>query len=125
VPIREPAEYSRVFFETFNSGDLEAIMGLYEPGAALVPQAGAPPLTGSAALREALAGFLAVKGRMEGEARKVVQVGDVALVLTDWRLSGSGPDGTPLHMAATATDVLRRQPDGTWRIAIDNPFGTA
>jgi len=38
--------------------------------------------------------------------------------------SGTGPDGNPVNLASTATDVLRQQPDGTWRVIIDNPWGT-
>jgi ketosteroid isomerase-like protein len=33
-------------------------------------------------------------------------------------------DGAPMQMEARSADVLRRQPDGTWRFVIDNPWGT-
>ena len=48
---------------------------------------------------------------------------DLALVSSKWRLSGTGPDGKPVTMNATSTDVMRRQADGSWKVAIDNPYG--
>jgi hypothetical protein len=29
-----------------------------------------------------------------------------------------------VNLASIATDVLRQQSDGTWRVIIDNPWGT-
>jgi ketosteroid isomerase-like protein len=49
----------------------------------------------------------------------------VALALTRWTLDGVGPDGKAIRMAGEATDVLRRQADGSWRVALDNPWGVA
>ena len=37
---------------------------------------------------------------------------------------GTGPNGMTVEMAGKSSDVLRRQPDGTWLIAVDNPWGT-
>jgi ketosteroid isomerase-like protein len=34
------------------------------------------------------------------------------------------PDGKPFNIGGKATDVLRQQSDGTWRIVIDNPWGS-
>jgi ketosteroid isomerase-like protein len=41
-----------------------------------------------------------------------------------WSFNGTGPDGEPVQLAANNADVLRRQPDGSWRFVIDNPWGT-
>jgi ketosteroid isomerase-like protein len=40
-------------------------------------------------------------------------------------MRGTAPDGTPLELNGTATDVTRRGADGVWRYVIDNPSGTA
>ena len=40
-----------------------------------------------------------------------------------WVLEGTGPDGKPMRMEGQSAEVARRQPDGTWRFAIDNPHG--
>ena len=126
MPIRDPAEYGPVYAESFNSGDVDVLLALYEPGVAMLPQPGSgQAVMGIDAVRQVLSGFLATQGRMEGDVTKVVQAGELALVCTDWRLTGTSPDGTPVDLSGQATDVLRQQADSTWRIVIDNPFGAA
>ena len=112
------------FSELLAQGDLEAMMELYEPDAAFAPQPG-ETVTGRDQIRAALEGFLAVKPRMDGTIEKVLEAGDTALVTNRWRLAGTAPDGTPVRMAATSADVLRRRPDGSWGIVIDDPWGAA
>jgi uncharacterized protein (TIGR02246 family) len=112
------------FSELLAEGDLEAMMELYEPDAAFAPQPG-ETVTGHQEIRAALEGFLAVKPRMEGTIEKVLEAGDTALVTNRWELSGTAPDGSPVRMAATSADVLRRRPDGSWGIVIDDPWGAA
>jgi hypothetical protein len=53
----------------------------------------------------------------------VLEVDDVALVVGVWSFDGTGPDGEPVRLEARNADVLRRQPDGTWRFVIDKPWG--
>jgi ketosteroid isomerase-like protein len=49
---------------------------------------------------------------------------DLALVTSEWSFNGTGPEGKSVNIASIARDVLRQQPDGTWRVIIDNPWGT-
>jgi uncharacterized protein (TIGR02246 family) len=112
------------FSELLADGDLDAMMELYEPDAAFAPQPG-QTVTGHTEIRAALDGFLAVKPRMEGTIEKVLRAGDTALVTNSWRLTGTAPDGSPVRMEATSADVLRRRPDGSWGIVIDDPWGAA
>jgi ketosteroid isomerase-like protein len=109
--------------EAINGGNLEAALALYEPKASLVAEPG-KVARGTAALREALAGFIALKPTLTSEQHQMVEAGDVVLYLSRWSLRGTGPDGNEVKMAGRSSDVLRRQPDGTWLIAIDNPWGT-
>jgi uncharacterized protein (TIGR02246 family) len=110
------------FAELLAVGDLEGMLELYEPDAAFAPQPG-ESVTGRTEIRAALESFLAVNPRIEGTIEKVLQAGNTALVANRWHLSGTAPDGTPVEMAATSADVLRRRPDGSWGIVIDDPWG--
>ena len=57
---------------------------------------GAEPVKGTQAIRSALEGFLALKGKSELQTKHVVQHGDIALLRGAWRLKGTGPDGKPV-----------------------------
>jgi len=104
-----------------NAGDLEALLALYDPKAVFVFKPGR--VTASPAeLRATLQRQIAVGGRLSVNPQSFTRSDDVVLVLGTFTLSGRRPDGTPLERTARFADVLRRQPDGSWRIAVDNPF---
>jgi ketosteroid isomerase-like protein len=105
-----------------NSGNLEAAVALYEPSAVLLSPEG-EPARGTAELRAALSGFLAMKPKLESQAERIFESGDLALYLGRWSLNGTDPSGKPITLVGESTDVLRRQADGSWLIAIDNPWG--
>ncbi len=114
---RSPEDVDRLFGEYVNTGNLDALVGLYEPGAALAFVPGAAPLVGTAAIREGLAGFLAAKPRIEMHVVKVIHAGDdLAILYNDWRQTAPEP------LAGKALEVVRRQADGTWRFVVDDPF---
>ena len=111
-----------VFEAAFNSGDIEQVMALYEADAVLVPQPGQAAVSGTDAIRQSLAGFLALKLPIHLERKRVLSHGDVSLVSSSWKLAGTGPDGSPIDLSGNTTEVIHRQPDGTWRYVIDDPF---
>ena len=92
MPAHTPEEVQRLWAEAFSAHDLEALMALYEPEATLIPQPG-QVVTGTGAIREALSGFLALKPKFESEFKKAFQVGEIALLFSDWTLSATDPDG--------------------------------
>ena len=120
---RSPLEAVAQLVNAMNNGDLEMALSMYEPGASLVVKPGVVA-TGTVALREALAGFVALKPTLTTEAQEVMEAGDVALYCSRWSLRGTDPAGNPVHMGGRSSDVLRRQSNGNWLIALDNPWGT-
>jgi ketosteroid isomerase-like protein len=81
-------------------------------------------VVGAAAIREALAGFLAARPTITTSGRLVAQTGDLAMLANRWTLALTGPDGKPTTMSGNAVELARRQPDGQWLFAMDMPFGT-
>jgi uncharacterized protein (TIGR02246 family) len=118
---RKPEDCDYLLVEAINKGDLETAVALYEPGASFVQESG-QVVTGRAAIREVMQGFVALKPKFTIEV-KAVQSGDLALLRGKWSVTGKNPDGTPLAMSGNSTEVVRRQPDGTWLFVIDNPRG--
>src|SRR5690242_19666022 len=112
MPARSPEEVDKLFIENMNAGDVEAVVALYEPDATLAPQPG-QTATGTAAIREAIRGFVAMKPRFSATAKPTVRAGDLALVGLAWKLQATGPDGKPVEMNGHSAEIVRRQPDGT------------
>ncbi len=51
-------------------------------------------------------------------------MGDLTLLRGQWEITGMDPSGQPLAPTRhSSTEVVRRQPNGTWRYVIDHPFG--
>ncbi|HEY3555211.1 MAG TPA: nuclear transport factor 2 family protein, partial [Casimicrobiaceae bacterium] len=101
------------FVAALNAGDLDELVRLYEPDAALMPPPG-KVVHGTAAIRGALAGFVAAKPKMSATARTLAHSGHVALVSTEWQLEVDGPDGKRANMSGRSVEVVRRQADGSF-----------
>jgi ketosteroid isomerase-like protein len=118
-----PEEVLNSVTDGINSGDLDSLMALYESAACFAFQPG--KLTKSPeGIRESLRSFIDMNGKLDLSVKRVLKANDLALVITEWSFSGTSPDGKPVDMTAKSADVLRQQPDGTWRFVIDNPWGT-
>src|SRR4051812_26698591 len=110
-----PHDLHPLWQEAFAQGDFDALLELYESDAVLLPRPGESPVSGKPAIREAMGGLHALGADVTFTRLEVVGGDDVAIVYATWVMrGGADPDGNPIDMAATATDVVRRQPDGTW-----------
>ena len=114
MPARNPEDVDQQLAEAFRARDLEAVVMLYEPGATFVAQPG-QSMTGQAAIRAAVQGFLALQPDLRIKVTRVIRSGDLALLSSTWTLAGTGPDGEPLQLSGIGAEVVRRQPDGSWR----------
>ena len=119
-----PVDVVAKLVESINQGNVDAAVACYEAQGALVVQPGTVA-QGAQALRQALAGFIALKPTLTTESYEVIQTGDLLLYLSAWKLTGKDPQGKNVKMAGNSSDILRRQSDGSWRIVLDNPWGTA
>lgn len=117
---RSPEQLMSRFGEHVANGALDALTDLYEHDAVFVPSPGVVH-AGRSAIRGALAQLLALSPQMETKILAVHQADDTALVIVDWKLQGTAPDGSVVAQSGRSADVLRRQSDGTWRVLIDHP----
>jgi ketosteroid isomerase-like protein len=118
-----PKELLASYVEGFNVGDVNSLIMMYEADACFVSQPG-HIINGLENIRQGLQGFIDMNGKLDTRVKGVIQTSDIALVNTEWSFNGTGPDGKAVTITGKATDVLRQQPDRTWRILIDNPWGT-
>jgi uncharacterized protein (TIGR02246 family) len=110
-----PQNWWPLFQAAMGAGDVEAILRLYEPGAVFAGANG-HLLTGHAELRQVLEPLASARADFQYTEVKIIQNGDLALVHTETRMT------RPRPTTGYALEVLRRQPDGRWLLAIGDPF---
>ena len=118
----KPEDWPRLFEQFLNNGDLEAVVALYETEARFVARSG-ETVIGRDEIRRVLAGMIGAKTRLHSRVSKAVTVGDIALLYTNFEgttLDGSGKTVAVHHKAI---EVLRRQPDGDWKLIVGDPNG--
>ena len=122
MKVHNPEQMNSAFAAAFNAGDIEALLALYEPDAVLVPKPSVV-VHGLAAIRAALQEFLALKGHMQSDNVYTLVHGDIALLRAAVHLVGTAANGEPLEIRNQTSEVVRRQPDGSWLYILDHPYG--
>ena len=60
------------------------------------------------------------------EVMQVIPASDIAFVVSAWSVAARDSEhGSADVVRGEGTDVMRRQPDGSWRFVVDNPYGAA
>jgi hypothetical protein len=132
---RRPEEALELVSQALSDGDLEAALAQYEKGALLAywpqywPRGDDPPGTprrtrgtsyhGNDDVGQALASFMALRLPLSVRITSVLESPELALVICERRVAGTGPDGEQVQLTGHGCAVLRPQPDGAWRIAAD------
>jgi uncharacterized protein (TIGR02246 family) len=121
VPAHSPEEIHTLIAAAVNAGDVDAFAELHEQNAAVVVPPDGRQVQGRDAIRAAVRPIFALAPSAEIEVVGKLQAGDLAL--THARVKIVGSDGaTNAEISGRGTVVSRRQPDGTWRIVLDNPM---
>ncbi|WP_250499199.1 alpha/beta fold hydrolase [Caballeronia sp. GAWG1-5s-s] len=120
---RAPEDVPLAFDAAMNAGDLDGLLRLFRNDATMRLTNGVEISARPDELRRAMAQLLAAKPRIRNTVRRVVSSGNIALVLADWTLTVTLPDGQPHVEAGCATQVMEKGPDDAWRLRISNPLG--
>jgi ketosteroid isomerase-like protein len=108
-PAREPNDLGRMLLERMNAGDIDGLVALYEPDAVLALPDG-QVAAGSQPIRAFFEKLLVDRPTFPpGQQRPALVTGNLALT------------SAKLANGAVTAEVARRQPDGTWRWALDQP----
>jgi len=105
MPAPTPQQIHALFLNAFNRGDVETLVALYEPGAVLA--VGNGNAIGHTAIRRAYQRLLADGARMQLAWPYCMHPG----------ATSRGQEA----ISGMSTEVVRRQPDGSWRFVIDEP----
>jgi ketosteroid isomerase-like protein len=106
-PAVEPDDLERLFVERVNAGDVDGLVALFEPEAAMAVSPG-KVATGSQAIRQVFTDLVAAGAKLRlGAQQPTLRVGDLALT------------STRVDSGQVTAEIARRQPDGTWRWVID------
>ena len=109
--------------EQFNKRNISFLMTLYEKDACFASKRG-QVINDLDGIRRTLQDFIGMGAKLEARVKRVIQANDLALLITEWSIYGNKPDGEQVNLVGRGTVVLRRQPNGTWLMVIENPWGT-
>lgn len=112
-----PRGVHQAFAAAFNARDIESMLALYEPDAAVVPEPG-QVVTGSKNIRAAMERYLELDSEIRIETIFVIQTGEIALTGSRRKVRGGGEITT-----SSGVEVMRRGSNGIWRLVVDNPYG--
>lgn len=116
---RRPEEALELVSQALSDGDLEAALAQYEKGALLACWPGAGEDGQVSEVGQVLAGVMALRLPLYVRISSVLESPELALVICERRIAGTGPDGERVWFIGHGCAVLRPQPDGAWRIAAD------
>lgn len=102
----------------FNTGDVATVLSMYDFDGIIVPEPG-KPVSGKEKFEEAIKAILSIKGKMEIKTVYCLQTGTLAVGRSEWSIT----DGHEVKISAKGIEVMRQQPDGTWKIVVDHAFG--
>ncbi len=120
IRAHSPRDVIAGFQSAFNEARIEDVLALYDAEAVLSPGRGRA-VAGLAAIQAAYSAVLGLGIALHITVTSELETGtDIALVSTQWTARRANADGTRNRQSGTARLVLRRHPDGAWRILIDD-----
>ena len=104
------------------AGDTDSALACYTEDAIVMAQPG-QPLSGAQSVRQFTINAAALP--IVFGKRDVWAADDIALHMVAWTLTVTDEAGSTHDVHGRTTDVLKKDADGRWLIAIDNPWGGA
>ena len=121
MPAHDPEEIHALIAAALNAGDRDAFARLYEEEATLIVPPDGARVSGRDAIRDALEPTFELEPSAQIEVVEKLQSDGLALTHARWNVVGTD-GGEQVEMSGHGTIVSRRQPDGSWRIVLDNPM---
>jgi len=112
----ELGQMNRDFAAALNAKDARAAAALYTEDAVLIPP-GEPMVRGRQAIEEYWRGAIESGGVREVSVETIDagSSGSLGYETGKFKLTATGPDGNTVTETGRYVELLRREPDGTWR----------
>ena len=117
-----PEDLDRRFAECVAARDLDGLLALYEENACYVTRDGGN-IVGRRSIRPIFERLMARRSVIDIADVHAIAHGDLAVIRNKWTTRTQGNDGTMRESNGAAIEIARRQPDGRWLFAIDDPYG--
>ena len=123
-PLR-PEECDRYLLEAIEAGDIDTCVSLYEPSAVVFKKSG-EAISGLDAVRQTYASMSALKPRFAIDFIKstVSEDGSIGTNRMKASMTWQDAEGKQHNSMFHSLEVIRKQPDGSWRFIIDDPYGS-
>jgi ketosteroid isomerase-like protein len=110
---RTPEEFLSIQVQEFNNGNIDFLKTLYESDACLAVKPD-QVVKGLENIRKGMRGFIDMRAKLEARVKRVLQANELILMITEWSINGTEPDGKPINFAASGNlnkgFSLRSQP---------------
>lgn len=103
-------------------GDIDAAINFYEPDAKVISESGIIA-KGTDAICKLLEKFIKINPNIIVHDEKIIEGDDFIVCCFQWKLVGTSANGSRIHGEGNTIEVLRQQADGSWRIALESPWG--
>ncbi|MBY0087823.1 DUF4440 domain-containing protein [Brevibacillus brevis] len=121
-PVKNPEDMNPAFAEAFNTSDINNLLALYEPQAILITQDNEQS-HGVESIRATLEQLLQVQGTMVSENVFCIPFENIALLRAHFIIHTTDDAGNAMKIEGHTSEIVRKQPDGSWLYVIDHPFG--
>jgi ketosteroid isomerase-like protein len=118
----DPHKQNELFVRLFNHGDGALYDSMYTADA--ISNISGQPLTGRART-QFFKDFLASGPKIDSKVVQAFTTSDTSLLIVDYSMDIHDENGEVAAVHGTCTDVLVRNADGEWRLAIDRPVADA
>ncbi len=115
---QKPEDVHALLENAYNTKNADVVMSLYDASGVIVPEPG-KPVSGKDQFEQAVKGILSIPGEMTIKTVYCLQAGNIAVGRSEWSIA----EGGHVKVSAKGVEVMKQQPDGTWKIVIDHAFG--